>query len=279
MIRIDDITVAYSKSKQVLEDISLTLKGGRIYGLLGENGVGKSTLLKSIAGLVYPKKGQVNTLGYDARERHPAMLEQLFFIPEELELPFASIRSFRAAMAPFYPLYSEEDFDSLLNEFSVPKDAKLNSLSFGQRKKMVIAFALATNVPLLIMDEPTNGLDIPSKSQFRKLLTRAMSEERCILISTHQIRDLDNLIDHVLILSQNAVLVDHSLETLGRKLNFAIHKHVPDHSLYSEPHLMGFQTIEPNQSAQDSRVDLELFFKGVLINKSGITKILADEVL
>lgn len=191
MVNVQNVTFSYTKRTELLRNLSLKLEAGRIHGLLGKNGEGKSTLLKLISGLDFPKAGSINTLGFNPEKRHPEMLQEIFFLPEELPQMALSIASYENVYAPFYPNFSAEQFNSYLKEFDIEnKKSMLNKLSHGQKKKVFIAFGLATNTKLLLMDEPTNGLDIPSKGQFRRMVASAIDENRCLIISTHQVHDL-----------------------------------------------------------------------------------------
>ena len=219
MIKIDNISYKNGK-KEVLNDISMKLEAGKIYGLLGENGVGKTTLLKIISGLQKPWKGSCSVFGEDPFKRTPSFLSRIFYLPEELEFiqNDYSIRYFAKINEPFYPKFDKEKFETILKEFEVEGDKKLNKLSYGQVKKAALSFAIATNAELLLLDEPSNGLDIPSKTLFRRIIVQYVSDNTCTLISTHQVRDLENLIDPIIILDNKAVLINASLEKISEKL-------------------------------------------------------------
>src|SRR6186713_469867 len=189
MISIQNLSFSYRKNKPLFEGLNLQLEAGHIYGLLGKNGAGKSSLLKQMAGLLFPQAGACKVMGYEARYRQPGFLSNLFMVPEEFYLPQVSIKSYLKTYAPFYPDFDNKAFNTYLTEFQIPLDQRLTEMSYGQKKKVLISFALAANTKVLIMDEPTNGLDIPSKSQFRKVIAAAVSDEKCIVISTHQVRD------------------------------------------------------------------------------------------
>ncbi|RYF13812.1 MAG: ABC transporter ATP-binding protein, partial [Flavobacteriales bacterium] len=217
MITINNLNFGYHKKKLLFKDLSMQLSAGHIYGLLGKNGAGKSTLLKNLAGLVYAQSGSLDVLGFNPSKRQPALLNQICFIPEEFYLPAVKIDAYVKANAGFYPNFDHSYFASLLAEFDIPAGQKLIDMSYGQKKKLIIAFGLATQAKFIIMDEPTNGLDIPSKTQFRKIMASALTEDRCIIISTHQVRDLDNLIDTVIMLDENSVALKASVEEITNK--------------------------------------------------------------
>jgi ABC-2 type transport system ATP-binding protein len=265
MVELSQLTFGYGKQK-LFENLNLNLQPGHIYGLLGKNGAGKSTLLKNIAGLVFPWSGTCTVKGQNASKRLPSFLQEIFFVPEEVYMPSVTARQFVNSTAHFYPNFNRQQFDAMLAEFDVPDDRPLTKLSFGQQKKVMISFGLSTNTSLLIMDEPTNGLDIPSKSQFRKVVASALTDERCVIISTHQVRDLDNLIDTVLILHNRQIVVARELDIIAQKLNFST---IPANStgyLYAEEGMMGLNAITLNEHDDYSKVDMELLFNAVTSN-------------
>lgn len=212
MINIKDVTFGYSTSAKVLEDFSLQFQDGGVYGLLGKNGTGKSTLLYLITGLLRAQKGSVEVDGVDARKRNAEILSEIFIVPEEYDLPAISLTSYVKAIKAFYPRFSDELLEKCLREFEMPTEVNLGSLSMGQKKKVYICIALAANTKYLLLDEPTNGLDILSKSLFRKVVVAGMSEEKTLIISTHQVHDVELLLDHVVIIDRNRVLLDQKLE-------------------------------------------------------------------
>ena len=219
MVEINNLTFRYGRN-QVFDNISLSLGSGKIYGLLGENGVGKTTLLRIIGGLLYPKSGNCKVFGVKAGKRLPSVLQEIFYIPEDFVLPAVNILAYAQRNGAFYPNFNLQQYKDYLQEFGVPVQRKFTELSFGQRKKAFIAFALAANTKLLLLDEPTNGLDIPSKSQFRRLVANALTDENTFVVSTHQVRDLENLIDPIIILDNNEVLLNHSVEEISQKFDF-----------------------------------------------------------
>ena len=198
MIQVNELTFSYPKSKHnVFEGLNLQLNENRIYGLLGKNGTGKSTLLYLIAGLLKPKKGSVIVDGYTASCRYPEMLEDLYIVPEEYDLPNMSLSKYAKIHEDFYPRFSEEVLEKCLSDFEMSSDLDFKQLSMGQKKKVYMSFALATGCRILLMDEPTNGLDIPSKALFRKVVAGNMAEDTSLFISTHQVHDVEQLLDHI----------------------------------------------------------------------------------
>ncbi len=273
MIKINNLNFGYRKNNLLFKNLSMQLSAGHIYGLLGKNGAGKSTLLKNMAGLVYAQSGTVDVLGFDPAKRQPSLLNQICFIPEEFYLPSVKIDAYVKANAAFYPNFDHDYFTALLAEFDIPVAQKLIDMSYGQKKKVIISFGLATQAKFIIMDEPTNGLDIPSKAQFRKIMASALTEDRCIIISTHQVRDLDNLIDTVIMLDENSVALKASVEEITNKLCFKRVKEIDDTVIYAEPSLAGYNAVTPNYHQQDSKLDIELLFNAVLAEKNKLKPI------
>ena len=266
MIEVKNINYKYAGQKElVFNDFSLTLKEDNIYGLLGKNGTGKSTLLYLISGLLRPSKGEVLFDGIETKLRRPETLQEIFIVPEEFDLPAMSLKAYVKINRPFYPLFSTEVLENCLKDFELTMDVNLNALSMGQKKKVYMAFALATNTKLLLMDEPTNGLDIPSKSQFRKVIAQNMSGERTLIISTHQVHDVESLLDHILILSQQNLLLDASVAEITEKYTFEYRTPSEmDDVLYAEPSLQGNAVIAPRKAdSPETQVNLELLFNAV----------------
>ncbi|SIT93517.1 ATP-binding cassette domain-containing protein [Pontibacter indicus] len=275
MIEINNLSFGYSRKSLLFRNLNLQLQEGHIYGLLGKNGAGKSTLLKNMVGLVAPTAGSCQVNGLDSYKRLPSMLADLYFIPEEIYMPSLTARQFVASTAPFYPLFDEEAFYRYLSEFEVPAHAVFSKLSFGQQKKAIIAFGLATNTSVLIMDEPTNGLDIPSKVQFRRIIASALTEHRCIIISTHQVRDLDSLIDTLVVVHDREIVLNESLDAISERLTFTtIPESEVENALYAEDGLRGKQAILPNLMGNYSKVDMELLFNAITSGNTSVTEIL-----
>lgn len=267
MIAVEKLSFVYRKSKRaVLHDFSLSLEQGRVYGLLGKNGAGKSTLLYLMSGLLTPKSGRVLFQDTDVRRRLPITLQDMFLVPEEFELPAVSLVSYVELNSPFYPRFSKEDMVKYLHYFEMDLDVNLGELSMGQKKKVFMSFALATNTSLLLMDEPTNGLDIPGKSQFRKFLASGMSEDKTILISTHQVRDIDKVLDHVLIMDDSRVLLDQSIIGISKRLLFleSDSQALAEAAFFSLPTVQGNVLMLANTDDQESEVNLELLFNAAL---------------
>ena len=270
MLKINDLAFSYSTGGcKVFNDFSLSFEKGAVYGLLGLNGTGKSTLLYLLMGLLRPQQGSVLYKGEDVQKRLPSTLSDMFIVPEEFELPKMSIKRYAALYSGFYPRFSYEQLQKNLAMFGLDDSVVFNNLSMGQQKKAFMCYALATNTSLLVMDEPTNGLDIPSKSEFRRLIASNMTDDKTIIISTHQVRDIDSLLDHIVIIDQSSVLLNASSDEICRRLLFA---ELPiseptDGALFVQPSVAGNSVILPNEFDEESRLNLELLFNGVLAER------------
>jgi ABC-2 type transport system ATP-binding protein len=271
MINIQNLHFAYRR-KPVFTGLSLQLQPGHIYGLLGRNGTGKSTLLRNIAGLLFPDKGKIEVLGFIPGKRQPSFLQEVFMVPEEFYLPDVPIQHLLHHHAPFYPRFNKTQFEKYIAEFDIPMDSTLQNMSYGQKKKVLISFGLACNTAMLLMDEPTNGLDIMSKSQFRKVMAGVLDENKCIVISTHQVKDLENLIDRITIIDEGKILFDQTTDAISRKLSFRISFDSEEvrQSLYSESSLRGSAIITANTEGEESKLDLELLYKAIILNGQAI---------
>ena len=274
MINISNLHFSY-KQKAVFSNAQLRFQPGQVYGLLGSNGAGKSSLLRIIAGLLKPGQGQVEVNGYTPFERLPAFLQDVFMVPEEFYLPDIRIIDFLKRHATFYPRFSADRFQEYISVFQVPAGHSLQQMSYGEKKKVLISFALATNARVLLMDEPTNGLDILSKSQFRKILAAALDDQRCIIISTHQVKDLQHLIDHVSVVDNGQILFDQPVAQIMKKLSFrfAYDPSETEGAIYAESSLQGNLIVAENRGAEETEPDLELLFKAIAMNKERVTQI------
>ena len=270
MIEVKNMSFSYGKRKQkVFDDFSLALDKGSVYGLLGKNGTGKSTLLYLMTGLLRPQAGRVLYKGVDVSMRYPLTLQDMFLVPAEFALTSVSLKQYLKLNTPFYPNFSNELLSTCLRDFDMNEDIHLGELSMGQKKKAFMCFALATNTSLLVMDEPSNGLDIPSKSQFRKVIASGMTDEKSVIISTHQVRDIDSLLDHVVIIDGTRVLLNASVKTICDKVYFAEQgmNEPTDTALYVQPSVQGNSVIFPNTENEETNLNLEVLFNAMLAER------------
>jgi ABC-2 type transport system ATP-binding protein len=278
MIEIQGLSFGY-RGDPLFRDISLELAPGNIYGLLGVNGAGKSTLLRLMTGLLYPAGGAVRGFGHDPTRREPSFLAQVFMLPEELHVPTLSAREYVRARAGFYPAFDHAQLERYLRDFDLPANPRLTALSYGQKKKFLLAFGLASNAPLVVLDEPTNGLDIPSKSLFRRVVAEALSDRRLFVISTHQVRDVGALIDPIVILQGGEVVLNRTLGEIAAKVRMSHSASPPPPSaaglLFSEAAVGGYWSVWRDPSSNDDPLDLEVLFNTVIADPKRAASIFA----
>jgi ABC-2 type transport system ATP-binding protein len=276
MIKIQNLAFSYGKN-EVLRNISMELKPGRIYGLLGENGVGKTTLLTLLCGLKKTQTGTIQADGQNPWDRQPSLLQDQYYLPDEVAAVNDKAISWAKATGIFWPNFDLNKFESILREFEVCPTQKMNAMSAGQLKKTYIAFALACGTRYLYLDEPTNGLDIPSKAQFRSALMKYTAEDSTIVISTHQVRDLENIIDPIIILDRRDVLLNATIEQISEKFYFDYGTTLHPEALYSEQLPGGFIQVLPNTEKADSKVNIEALFNTVHKHKDLVKKLFSNE--
>ena len=272
MIKTEKLTFGYKARRKVLDDITLELGEGHIHGLLGCNGIGKTTLLKLICGIMRPTSGEVRVDGVDPMTRQPEMFADMMIIPEEFDLPNLSLERYAAMMRPFYPRFDHGSMRRYAEELKVNTQDRLHNMSMGQRKKAYIAFALACNVRMLLMDEPTNGLDIPSKSIFRRLLASYVDESRMVVISTHQVSDVESLLDNIVILDTEGVALAATTAEICEKLKFG-RATESDNVLYKEMTIAGEMAVMENREGEETQLNIELLFNAVTADRVAINNL------
>lgn len=251
-MKIENLKFGYRKH-EVFSNLNVNFESGKIYGLLGKNGEGKTTLLYLMCGLLRAKQGCVTFKGKDMSQRLPSSLEDMFLVPEEFDFPSVSLKDFVDANAGYYPHFSQDVLEKCLEGFELDMNLNLKKLSMGTKKKVYICFALATNTSLLLLDEPTNGLDIPSKSQFRKVIASCMTDNKTIIISTHQVRDVENLIDQIMVLNKKDIVFNHSTTEISQKLAFK-----------------NSQVTAIDDASQETNIDIEALFTAIVAGEDVI---------
>ena len=280
MITVKQLSFGYTRRRNIFDSLSLELPKGSIVGLLGRNGEGKTTLLKLLYGQLLRRQGELKVLDADPKHRAVSFLQQVYLLPEEFQVPPISIRSFFDISALFYPNYDEAVAKELIDTFGLQWDMNLKKISQGQKKKALIAFALSLRVPLLLLDEPTNGLDIPSKGEFRRTVARYTTDEQTIIISTHQVRDLEQLIDRVLIMERGSIFCNATVADITERLSFRLlPSELVDKALYSEPSAVGTVGILPSDGSEESESNysMELFFNAVISERDRILQALSEK--
>ena len=273
MITLKELSFSYSRKKEVLDRINLEVGSGHICGLLGKNGEGKTTLLNLLSGQIFPDQGSCLVLEEIPSERNARFLQQIFLLPEEISMPEVTAIEYIKMYAPFYPTFRDDICKACVESFEINLSDRLSKMSQGQRKKVAITLALAAHTPLLLMDEPTNGLDIPSKATFRRLVASLIDDNQTVIISTHQVRDLESLIDTVLILDQRQILLNKTLNEIGEKLYFG--PLLPEKkALYSEPTPQGTIGVTAREDKEETAVSLELLFNAAITYPKQIQRIM-----
>ena len=273
MITLKELSFSYSRKKEVLDRINLEVGSGHICGLLGKNGEGKTTLLNLLSGQIFPDQGSCLVLEETPSERNARFLQQIFLLPEEISMPEVTAIEYIKMYAPFYPTFRDNICKACVESFEINLSDRLSKMSQGQRKKVAITLALAAHTPLLLMDEPTNGLDIPSKATFRRQVASLVDDDQTVIISTHQVRDLESLIDTVLILDQRQLLLNKTLNEIGEKLYFG--PLLPEEkALYSEPTPQGTIGVTARDGKEETAVSLELLFNAAITYPKEIQRIM-----
>lgn len=273
MITLKELSFSYSRKKEVLDRINLEVGSGHICGLLGKNGEGKTTLLNLLSGQIFPDQGSCLVLEEIPSERNARFLQQIFLLPEEISMPEVTAIEYIKMYAAFYPTFRDDICKACVESFEINLSDRLSKMSQGQRKMVAITLALAAHTPLLLMDEPTNGLDIPSKATFRRLVASLIDDNQTVIISTHQVRDLESLIDTVLILDQRQILLNKTLNEIGEKLYFG--PLLPEEkALYSEPTPQGTIGVTAREDKEETAVSLELLFNAAITYPKEIQRIM-----
>lgn len=278
MLKIDNISFGYRRNKSIIRNFNMTLQPGTVCGLLGKNGTGKSTLLYLICGLLKPDSGSIDFKGHNPIKHEVAFLEDVMIVPEEFSLPNMKLADYVRVNAPFYPNFNQSDMNDYLYMFDLDPEAHLGKCSMGQKKKAIISFALACNTSLLILDEPTNGLDISAKRAFRKAMAKNMTDEKCIIISTHQVLDVEKILDHVCIIDNNGVLLNTSMFEVSKHLSFRVtnDRELIENALMSFDAPGGASIVERATPDNETDVNLEMLFEFVESNRDLVKQIFSD---
>ncbi|MCX8058961.1 MAG: ABC transporter ATP-binding protein [Spirochaetes bacterium] len=280
MITIKNLSFSYPKHK-VFDSLEMNLESGKIYGLLGKNGSGKTTLFKLISGVLLPESGNIEIDGFNTISRSFKIYNEIFFYPEEIFIPEMKINEFINVFSAFYERFNKDKLYNLLKFMEIPEDYQISKLSYGMLKKFYLIFALSTENKIYLLDEPTIGLDIPSKSQFRKIILDSLQEDRIFIISSHQVKDFNRLLDEVIIIDNGKIIFKKEMEYINENYGVLfLPKDYPnrDYILYEEEVISGKICIvdkrkmiglPENVNIQD--IDLEILFNFVLTCKDKLS--------
>lgn len=280
MIQCQSLHFRYSRKAPLFENLSLSLQSGHIVGLLGKNGAGKTTLLKLMAGFLKPLSGFIRVHGHNPFDREIGFLDEIAYVPEDFKLPNVSVRQLASQYGVFYSRFQEELYFDLIRQFDLSPEKQLGKISFGQSKKALLAFALAVNPKVLFLDEPMNGLDIPAKQSLRSMLLKHIPEQSLALISTHQVREISNLVSSVAVIDKGHIIMNADLVAVSEKVVMRHSKEKPEAEtvLYDEPAMGGYLVVEERKGESATELDLELLFNAVNANPEFFRKLMNVEV-
>lgn len=217
LIEARDVSLRYGR-KLAVDNVSFNVPSGRVVGLLGHNGAGKTSLMKALVGL-RPCEGELRVLGLDPRRDRQQLLESICYIPDVAILPrWARVRQLIKLMSGLHPRFSADRARSLLRRTSVGLTDKVKALSKGMVVQVHLALMAAIDARVMILDEPTLGLDVLSRKAFYEMLIDEWCDgERSVLISTHQVEEIKALLSDVMILNEGKLALSISLEDMDRR--------------------------------------------------------------
>lgn len=215
IIEVQGLSRSFGK-KDALRDISLSVKPGQVFGLVGENGAGKTTLIRHLLGAYKAKTGTVRVFGMDPVASPVSVLARIGYLSEDRDLPlWMKLRELMAYTAAFYPDWDQPFAEELGNRFGLPLDTKLKALSRGEKAKAGLLVALAHRPELLLLDEPSSGLDAVARKDILGEVIRSVAEEgRTVIFSSHLLDEVERVSDHVAMIHQGVVTVDMSMDDL-----------------------------------------------------------------
>ncbi len=275
MINLEHLTYSYNKGTDAVNDATGKVTPG-IWLLLGENGAGKTTLLKLMAGVLRPRTGVCRLDGEETALHAPSVMRRLFFLPDELEVPAQTVRALAAADGIFYPNFSQETLDSNLEAFGLNGKEEITRTSLGTRRKLLAAYALALGVDMLLLDEPANGLDIDSKKTLRRLMAGCVESEQTVIVSTHNISDLRELYDGLMLMHGGRLTVCLTADQILSRLSCVRSATAVPDALYSERSAGVVSSIVRADGSENGGIDYTLLYSAVMSGNTEIIKILSD---
>lgn len=265
MITFNNLCYRYPKGPEALSDITAAISPG-IHLLLGENGTGKTTLLHIIAGLLYPTAGSVEVDGMSPRLRQPALLEKIFFLGDDMTLPGGTALAFAHTAAKAYAGLLAD----YLARFGLTGRERLDRLSLGNRRKSLIAVALALRTQVLLLDEPANGLDIGSKETLGRMLAEAAGDNRTIIVSTHVTHDFHNIFDGVIALRRNRLQLAATLTDILSAVAFTAGMIPPVEAIFTHQSAGLFRSITAAGADTETDIDYNLLYMALQSDRADI---------
>jgi ABC-2 type transport system ATP-binding protein len=258
-IRIENVTKRY-RGQVAVEKLALDVPAGSVFGLLGENGAGKTTTILSLLGLIAPDEGRVYTLGLDAVPHSLEIRRRVGYVPEQPSLyDWMTVSEIGWFAAGFHPEPQRgpaaylERYRGLVEGFSLPLDRKIRHLSKGMRAKVSLALALASAPELLVLDEPTSGLDLLVRREFLESMVDLAGEGRTVLLSSHQIAEVERVASHVALLHQGRLILAEPLDELrARTFLLTLTFSTRDHPL-APPGDLPVELIDADDTALQAR--------------------------
>lgn len=260
MIQISNISFAYRADQKLFDRFDWAIDAGSTVGLVGPNGAGKSTLLRLAAGLLAAQKGDICIGGVEVWPRTRALSSRLFYMSEDFSLPTIALAELGGHFGVFYPKFSNERFDQLMERFELKRGDSIQKLSFGGVKKAMLAFGLATGADILLLDEPTNGLDPSAKEVLAAELASAASEGATTVVATHHLEAVEPLLSHLVVIDAGKIALQASCVEFSNAFRFG--QVDPAHAIYSRATLGTHYGIERCDGC-DGSLDLNLLYEAV----------------
>src|SRR5579863_1581066 len=218
MIRVDDLCKKFGRH-QALRGLSFSVPEGSAYALIGANGAGKTTTIRILMNILEAERGTATVLGVDSRKMSPRELAQIGYVSENQEMPGRlTVAEYLAYLRPFYPAWDRDLEAEILAQLRLPPDRKIKDLSHGMRLKMALACALPFRPKLLVLDEPFSGLDPLVRDEFMENLLRQAGDGMTILISSHELMELEGVATHVAFLDRGKLLFQEPMNDLTDRL-------------------------------------------------------------
>ncbi|MEJ6949637.1 ATP-binding cassette domain-containing protein [Natronospora cellulosivora (SeqCode)] len=266
MIHCENLCFEYKK-QSVYENFNWQLNSGSICGFLGPNGAGKTTLFKILTGLMFQNKGEVSVLGHAPKKREESFYKKITYVGEELACPTMSPLEYISICGPLYPNFSKDLFHELSNSFEINEDKDFATFSAGDLRKAWLSIALSCQTELVFLDEPSKGLDINAQAVLRKVLAESAAKESTIVLSTHHVREVEGLLDHITLIDRGGHLrLNARVEDLHKEFTL-VHsltkEQIPAESLAYQRKASGWTALLKEDSDSPEDIPLELLFTGL----------------